>query len=74
MVERTNFGKLEAVIDPPDLIEIQSTSYDNFLQMGVHPARRKRQGLQEIFTEPTPCRDRKLRIINSTNLRPLRSR
>src|SRR6516225_3843075 len=26
-------------------------------------AERRLQGLQEIFTEPTPCRDRKLRII-----------
>ena len=35
MVERTNFGKLKVVIDPPDLIEIQTKSYSDFLQIDV---------------------------------------
>jgi len=54
MVERTNFGKLEAVIDPPDLIDVQMKSYRSFLQMDVHPSRRKKQGLQAIFKEVFP--------------------
>jgi DNA-directed RNA polymerase subunit beta len=54
MVERTNFGKLEAVIDPPDLIEIQTVSYSNFLQSGTPTASRKSQGLQAIFEEVFP--------------------
>jgi len=54
MVERTNFGRLKAVIDPPDLIEIQTESYKEFLQMEVNPAKRKKQGLQAVFKEVFP--------------------
>ena len=54
MVERTNFGKLQAVIEPPDLIEVQTRSYRDFLQMDVPPARRKKSGLQGILKEVFP--------------------
>jgi DNA-directed RNA polymerase subunit beta len=54
MVERINFGKLESVIEPPDLIDIQTKSYTDFLQMEVHAMKRKRQGLQAIFKEVFP--------------------
>jgi len=54
MVERTNFGKLKAVIDPPDMIEVQTKSYDDFLQSGVNSNRRKKQGLHGIFKEVFP--------------------
>ncbi|MBL7115773.1 MAG: hypothetical protein ISS35_08405, partial [Kiritimatiellae bacterium] len=54
MVARTNFGKLEAVSDPPDLIEIQIVSYAKFLQVGVSPSKRKKQGLQAVFEEVFP--------------------
>ena len=54
MVERTNFGKLQAVIDPPDLIEIQTRSYEEFLQMDRAVDKRKDQGLQAVFKEVFP--------------------
>jgi DNA-directed RNA polymerase subunit beta len=54
MVERTVFGKLNPVIDPPNLIDIQTQSYQDFLQVGVAAARRKMQGLQAIFREIFP--------------------
>ena len=54
MVERIDFGKLKAVIDPPDLIEVQTKSYCDFLQMEVNSLKRKRQGLQGIFREVFP--------------------
>jgi DNA-directed RNA polymerase subunit beta len=54
MVARTNFGKLEAVSDPPDLIEIQTVSYAKFLQVGISPSKRKKQGLQAVFEEVFP--------------------
>jgi len=54
MVERINFGKLKAVIAPPDLIEVQTKSYLDFLQMDVNSLRRRRQGLQGIFREVFP--------------------
>jgi DNA-directed RNA polymerase subunit beta len=54
MVERTDFGKLKAVIQPPDLIEIQTKSYADFLQLEVPPGRRENKGLQSIFREVFP--------------------
>ena len=54
MAERLNFGKLSDVIELPDLIEIQSASYKDFLQMGVAPTKRKLVGLQAVFKEVFP--------------------
>ena len=54
MVERTIFGKLTPVIQPPDLIEIQTKSFKDFLQADVPPTKRKHQGLQGIFKEIFP--------------------
>ena len=42
--ERINFGKLREVIQPPNLIEIQITSYLDFLQKGIPEKQRKPQG------------------------------
>ena len=57
MVERRNFGKLQDVIEPPDLISIQTRSYRDFLQLEVNPSKRKMQGLQAVFKEVFPERD-----------------
>ena len=54
MVERKEFGKLTAVSQPPDLIEIQTKSYADFLQLDVPPGRRENKGLQAIFREVFP--------------------
>ncbi|NKB25145.1 MAG: DNA-directed RNA polymerase subunit beta [Kiritimatiellae bacterium] len=54
MADRRNFGKLSDVIDFPDLIEIQATSYKDFLQQDVNPNRREKTGLQGIFKEVFP--------------------
>lgn len=56
MVNRKVFGKLRAVIQPPDLIDIQTTTYNDFLQINVPPAKREDQGLQAIFREVFPIR------------------
>ena len=52
--ERINFGKIKEVIAPPNLIELQTTSYREFLQLDVAPSRRKNTGLQAVFTEVFP--------------------
>src|SRR5213594_769574 len=52
--ERINFGKIEEVIAPPNLIELQTTSYAEFLQNDVAPSRRKNIGLQAVFKEFFP--------------------
>ena len=52
--ERKVFGKLQNTYDPPDLIEIQTKSYNDFLQADVPPAKRENKGLQAIFREIFP--------------------
>jgi len=54
MVERKVFGKLKPVIQPPDLIDIQTKSYEDFLQLGTAPGKRHKKGLQAIFQEVFP--------------------
>ncbi len=54
MVERKVFGKLKAVIQPPDLIEIQTKSYQDFLQRDSAPGKREEKGLHAIFREVFP--------------------
>ncbi|MBN1676501.1 MAG: DNA-directed RNA polymerase subunit beta [Kiritimatiellae bacterium] len=54
MAERINFGKLVDIQDPPDLIEIQTSSYKSFLQMDVSASRREDRGLQHVFKEVFP--------------------
>ena len=53
-MQRTNFGKLVDVIQPPDLIEVQTSSYGKFLQADTAPLRRKKIGLQGVFKEVFP--------------------
>ena len=54
MVERINFGVLSDVVELPDLIEIQTRSYREFLQMDMAPLKRKSVGLQAVFKEVFP--------------------
>jgi DNA-directed RNA polymerase subunit beta len=54
ILERINFGKIREVIAPPNLIELQVHSYEEFLQRDVAPSRRKNIGLQAVFTEVFP--------------------
>ena len=52
--ERINFGKIKEVIAPPNLIELQTNSYVEFLQLNVAATRRKNMGLQAVFKEVFP--------------------
>jgi len=53
--ERKVFGRLQGMAEtPPDLIEIQTKSYEDFLQADVPPQKRADQGLQAIFKEIFP--------------------
>ncbi len=54
MADRKNFGKLTDVIEAPDMIELQTNSYVDFLQQGVAPSRRKKIGLQAVLSEAFP--------------------
>ena len=52
--ERINFGKIKEIIAPPNLIELQTNSYVEFLQLEISPAKRKNVGLQAVFKEVFP--------------------
>ena len=52
--ERINFGKIKEVSAPPNLIELQTSSYVEFLQTEITPKRRKNVGLEAVFREVFP--------------------
>ena len=53
--ERINFGKIKEVVVPPNMIELQTNSYKEFLQADASPKkRRKHIGLEAVFLEVFP--------------------
>ncbi|HWD19579.1 MAG TPA: DNA-directed RNA polymerase subunit beta [Verrucomicrobiae bacterium] len=52
--ERVHFGKIKEVLAPPNLIELQTNSYREFLQTDTPQSKRKNTGLQAVFTEVFP--------------------
>src|ERR687891_1240032 len=54
---RKSFGHIPEVTVMPNLIEVQRTSYENFLQMNLRPEERAHVGLQEVFKSVFPIRD-----------------
>lgn len=54
---RRNYSKFEKVKEIPNLIQIQSASFDKFLQAVVSPEARTDSGLQAVFKSVFPIRD-----------------
>ncbi|MGH6791876.1 MAG: DNA-directed RNA polymerase subunit beta, partial [Methyloceanibacter sp.] len=54
---RKEFGRIPEVAPMPNLIEVQKTSYDQFLQMDIPAEQRRDLGLQEVFKGVFPIRD-----------------
>ena len=54
---RRNFGKINKIADIPNLIAIQKSSYDKFLQADVAPEKRDDTGLQGVFRSVFPIKD-----------------
>ena len=54
---RKSFGRISGVTEMPNLIEVQRSSYESFLQMHVAPADRDDAGLQEVFKSVFPIKD-----------------
>jgi DNA-directed RNA polymerase subunit beta len=53
--ERINFGKIKEIISPPNMIELQTNSYKEFLQADTAPKKRdKHNGLEAVFQEVFP--------------------
>jgi DNA-directed RNA polymerase subunit beta len=49
-----NFGKVQDVVEIPNLVATQNKSYDLFLQRDVAPTKRKPIGLEALFLETFP--------------------
>jgi len=54
---RTNLGQVESIEEIPNLIDIQKSSYDKFLQSDVGPRERKEIGLEAVFRSVFPIKD-----------------
>src|SRR5450755_2837374 len=54
---RKNLGRISRVIEVPNLIDIQKSSYDKFLQMNVPQIERQEVGLQAVFRSVFPIKD-----------------
>src|SRR5438045_2413898 len=54
---RKNFGKIEQLVDIPNLIDIQKQSYEKFLQAHIDPDKREDFGLQGVFKSVFPIKD-----------------
>ncbi len=54
---RTNLGKVAPVVEIPNLIDIQKSSYDKFLQAEIESNDRKDIGLHGVFRSVFPIKD-----------------
>jgi DNA-directed RNA polymerase subunit beta len=54
---RKSFGRIPEVTTMPNLIEVQRTSYESFLQMLTRAEDRVHAGLQEVFKSVFPIKD-----------------
>jgi DNA-directed RNA polymerase subunit beta len=54
---RKNFGKIPEILAIPNLIEIQSRSFERFLQEKTPPEKREENGLQAAFKSVFPILD-----------------
>ena len=54
---RKNFGRIAEVAPMPNLIEVQKTSYEHFLQRDTDPDARGKWGLEAVFDSVFPISD-----------------
>ena len=57
MVERKTYSSSRFNFDLPYLLDVQVNSFNRFIQAGVLPKERKKEGLQKIFVEVFPITD-----------------
>ncbi|TRZ52864.1 MAG: DNA-directed RNA polymerase subunit beta, partial [Dehalococcoidia bacterium] len=74
MSQRVNFGKLPQIMELPNLVEIQTKPFADFLQMDKYKTKRQNQGLQEIFKTAFPIesfdKTYRLEFVNYSLARP----
>ncbi len=54
---RLSFGRIPEAVRMPNLIEVQRSSYEQFLQREVRPAQRRDEGIEAVFKSVFPIKD-----------------
>ena len=57
--KRITFAEIQSAIKVPDLLNIQVESFEEFLQLKIHPSKREDKGLQAVFNSNFPILDNK---------------
>jgi len=56
---RISFGAIKSVLDVPDLLNIQTETFEEFIQLEKLPEERENKGLQKVFIDNFPIFDNK---------------
>ncbi len=59
MDNRISFGRIPAVLETPDLLSIQTDTYEDFVQLKTPPEERENKGLHQVFSQNFPIFDNK---------------
>src|SRR5271163_2362957 len=54
---RMSFGRIPEAVQMPNLIEVQRSSYEQFLQREVRPPQRRDEGIEAVFKSVFPIKD-----------------
>ncbi|MBC7168020.1 DNA-directed RNA polymerase subunit beta [Phenylobacterium sp.] len=54
---RKSFGRIPEAVQMPNLIEVQRSSYEQFLQREVRPGERRDEGVEAVFKSVFPIKD-----------------
>ncbi len=54
---RKSFGRIPEAVEMPNLIEVQRSSYEQFLQREVRPGQRRDEGIEAVFKSVFPIKD-----------------
>jgi DNA-directed RNA polymerase subunit beta len=54
---RKSFGRIPEAVQMPNLIEVQRSSYEQFLQREVRPGQRRDEGIEAVFKSVFPIKD-----------------
>ncbi len=57
--KRISFSRIPSVIESPDLLDIQTAAFEEFVQLKTLPNKRESKGLQQVFTSNFPIFDNK---------------
>jgi hypothetical protein len=64
---RKSFGRIPEAVQMPNLIEVQRSSYEQFLQRETRAADRRDEGIEAVFKSVFPIRDFNERSVSSTS-------